>query len=159
MSKTANWAARTKSAANAVPAGKSGKGRGKRYEGTVKNGTLKAYKTGSFGVEMQYTINVDGNERTVYENVVLKKLTQDGVLEPTKYGAETLKRRLLAFGLSADEINGLGIPATPNVEFNLTPIIGAGVAVYCRDAEYMGKPKLEVASVYPLDGNFGQASA
>lgn len=145
-----NWANSTKRAAGNI-AVSSTKPKATRYEGTVKAATLRAYKTGSFGVEMQYLINVGGQERTVYENIVLKKLTPEGVLEPTKYGANNLERRLLAFGLSADEINSLGVPATPTAEFNLSGIIGANVAVGCRDAEYMGKPKLEVAYIAPLD--------
>lgn len=146
MSKS-NWANRTKAATAAVPVTRTSGDRGTRYEGALKAATLKSYKTGSFGVEFQYALN----DRTVYENVVLSKLSEEGVLTPTKYGANNLKRRLQAFGLSADEINAIGIPRTVKDEFNLSGLIGAEVAVYCITTEYMGKPRLEVKSVFPLD--------
>jgi len=116
---------------------------------------LRAYKTGSFGVELQYQIDANGQERRVYEQVVLRKLNSAGELVDTQYGAKTLERRLLSFGLDSGAINELGIPRTPTQEYNLTPIIGTEVAIYCRDAEYMGKPKLEVSAVFPLDREQG----
>ena len=157
MSKATNWANAGKAATAAVPLAKNGnkKDRGIRRVGQLHAASLKSYKTGSFGVEFQYTIegmDTQYGPRKVYENVVLSVMNKDGILNPTQYGAATLKRRLQAFGLTADEVNQIGTPVTVKSEFNLSPIIGTGVAIYTRDAEYMGKPKLEVASVFPLDG-------
>jgi hypothetical protein len=144
-----NWANRAKQQTSAVPVAKSG-GNNVRYEGSLKAASLKSFKTGSFGLEFQYEL--DGG-KTVYENVVLATLSPEGVLTPTQYGASTLKRRLGAFGLTADEINAIGTPRTIKDAFNISPVIGTGVAVYCQPGEYMGRPKLNVKSVFPLGGD------
>lgn len=159
--KTTNWAQKTKAQTGSIAVSNNGdrKDRGRRLEGILANAELTSYSTGSYGFLFRYEVDDNGNKKNVYENVVIKKMTDEGELIPTKYGAKTLERRLLAFGLTADEINSLGIPKSPKAEYNLTPVIGAGVAVYCRDAEYKGRPKLEVNSVFPLDGNADAASA
>lgn len=150
-----NWANRVKQQTQAVPVAKASSDRGTRYEGILKAATLKSYKTGSFGVELQYSI--PDQQKTVYENVVLATLSAEGALVPTKYGAATLKRRLQAFGFTPDEINNLGTPRTIKDAFNISGAVGTGVAVYCRAEEYMGRPKLAVRSVFPLDGGNGDA--
>jgi hypothetical protein len=148
-----NWANRAKEQTKGIALSKPSSDKGTRYEGSLKAATLKSYKTGSFGVELQYALNEP--QKTVYENVVLSTLSAEGALVPTQYGASTLKRRLQAFGLTADEVNAIGTPRTIKDAFNISSVIGTGVAVYCRNEEYMGKPKLAVRSVFPLDGNVG----
>lgn len=143
-----NWANRAKQQTGAVPVAKTGGGN-IRFEGVLKAASLKSFKTGSFGLEFQYAL--DGG-KTVYENVVLSTMNAEGSLTPTQYGASTLKRRLQAFSLTADEVTAIGTPRTIKDAFNISSVIGTGVAVYCQPGEYMGKPKLNVKSVFPLDG-------
>ena len=147
---TTNWANRTKEAANAQPISKTSVDRGTRHEGVVETFTPRSYKTGSFGIEIKYS--VAGLERAVYENVVLMKLTDVGTLEATKYGASSLIRRLQAFGLDAAAIEAFPIPRTPkDAENEAYNFQGTPVVIYLKDAEYMGKPKKEVGSVFPVD--------
>jgi hypothetical protein len=151
MSKTSggNWATRTKDAAQAVPLTKSKGDRGERRTAVVESFTPKSYKTGSFGVEVKYS--VAGLQRPVYENIVLTKLSDSGTMEPTKYGESNLKRRLQAFGLDSDAINAFPIPRSPkdagNDAYNLS---GTNVAVYLVDEEYLGKPTKRVRAVFPI---------
>lgn len=148
-----NWANKTKAAATAVPLSKSAPAeRGVRHRGVVESFTPKSYKTGSFGVEIKYT--AEGVERPIYENVVLKVMTDKGALEATQYGESTLKRRLQAFGLTSEQINKFPIPVIPkdaetNAEaykFGDTPVV-----LYLIDEEYMGKAKKRVKAVYLVD--------
>lgn len=153
MSKTnsGNWATRTKAATKEVPLTKATGDKGKRHTAVVESFTPKAYKTGSFGIEVKYS--VAGLQRPVYENIVLTKLSDSGTMEPTKYGESNLKRRLQAFGLDSDAINAFPIPRTPkdagNDAYNLS---GVNVAVYLVDEEYLGKPTKRVRAVFPIEG-------
>ena len=152
MSKTGSggWATRTKEATQAVPLTKGGGDKGERRTAVVEAFTPKAYKTGSFGVELKYSVS--GLKKPVYENIVLTKLTDNGTMEPTKYGESNLKRRLQAFGLDSDAINAFPIPRSPkdagNEAYNLS---GTSVAVYMVDEEYLGRPTKRVRAVFPLD--------
>lgn len=152
MNTKTNWATRAKAATAAIPLTKTApKARGTRYEGEIKAVTAKAYKTGSFGIEFQYTLG--GIERAVYENVVLSKQTEEGNLIPTQYGESTFKRRLQAAGFTSEQINAFSIPKTVKSPAEaLQSLVGAPVAVYCIDEEYLGKPRKAVKSVWPLDG-------
>lgn len=145
-----NWANRGKASVKAVPTTKTNADRGSRHKGVVESFTPKSYKTGSFGVEIKYT--VEGLERPVYENVVLTKMTDKGTLEATKYGENSLKRRLQAFGLDSDAINSFPIPRTPkdadNSAYNFT---GTPVIVYIKQEEYMGRPQNRVGSVFLVE--------
>jgi hypothetical protein len=147
-----NWANKGKEAAKAVPltVTKSGKEKGTRHKGFVESFTPKSYKTGSFGVEIKYT--VEGIERPVYENLVLTTLSKTGTMEPTKYGESSLKRRLQAFGLDSEAINLFPIPRSPkdgdNEAYSFT---GTPVTVYIRQEEYMGKTQNRVNAVFPAD--------
>lgn len=146
-----NWAARGKAATKAVPLTKSNPvDRGTRHQGVVETFTPIAYKTGSFGVAISYT--VEGLERKVYENIVLRKLNAKGDLEPTQYGESTLKRRLQAFGLDSDAINAFPIPRTPKDENDAYNFQGTPVAIYLTDEMYLDRPQKRVKSVFPLDG-------
>lgn len=148
-----NWANRTKTAANVVPLSTKAKStdRGARFEGAVEIFELTAYSTGSFGYKIAYSVT--GLDRKVYENVVLKTMSKEGVLTPTKYGESTLKRRLAAFGLDADAINQFHIPQSPKDTSDAVPsFAGASVALMLTDEEYMGKPQKRVKAVFPLDG-------
>lgn len=90
-------------------------------EGKVLNGEFAAriesaqpgvFKTGSFGVKIQYGLEGTGvNNRKAYENIVLQYKTG----EDTKYGLSSLKRRLMAAGLSSDEINAFTVPSPSDV--------------------------------------------
>lgn len=145
------WATRTKVATQEVPLTKSTGDRGERRTAIVESFTPKSYKTGSFGVELKYS--VAGLKKPVYENIVLTKLTDNGTMEATKYGESNLKRRLQAFGLDSDAINAFPIPKSPkdagNEAYNLS---GASVAIYLVDEEYLGKPTKRVRAVFPLNG-------
>lgn len=149
MSST-NWANRTKTASKAIPLSKPSTDRGTRHNGVVESFTPKSYKTGSFGVEIKYT--VEGLERPVYENVVLTKLNDQGVMEATKYGDNSLKRRLQAFGLDSSAINAFPTPKTPkdadNAAYGFT---GTPVVIYITQEEYMGRTQNRVKSVFPVD--------
>lgn len=147
-----SWANRTKTAANVVPLSKTAEGtatRGTRHVGALELFQPVSYSTGSFGYKIAYT--VEGLERKVYENVVLKTVNKStGNFEATKYGESTLKRRLAAFGLDADAINAFEIAKVPGEavdKFN-----GAPVAIYLIDEEYLGKPQKRVKAVYPIEG-------
>ena len=145
------WATRTKDATKAVPLSKATGDKGQRHLAVVESFTPKSYKTGSFGIEIKYSVK--GLQRPVYENIVLTKLTDNGTMEATKYGESNLKRRLQAFGMDSDAINAFPIPRTPkdasNDAYNLA---GANVAVYLVDEEYLGKPTKRVRSVFPAEG-------
>lgn len=150
-SSSGNWATRTKTAAKEVPLTKSTGDKGTRHTAVVESFTPKSYKTGSFGIEVKYSVS--GLQRPVYENIVLTKLSDNGTMEPTKYGESNLKRRLQAFGLDSDAINAFPIPKTPkdagNSAYNLS---GVNVAVYLVDEEYLGKPTKRVRAVFPVEG-------
>ncbi len=146
---TSNWASRTKAAAAAVPISKPAVDRGTRHEGIVETFEPVSFSTGSLGVKIKYT--VQGLERAVYENIVLKTLNKEGVLENTKYGESSLKRRLQAFGLTAEQILAFPIPKTPKDESEQYNFQGTPVAIYLADREYMGKPQKDVKSVFPID--------
>lgn len=143
----------TKTAAKAIPINKAvgGKDRGTRYEATIDSIETTFYQTGSFGLKLKFV--VAGLEKPVYNNIVLRKVGEDGNLEDTKYGAETFKRTLLAAGLTADEVNAIGVPnkKTTNEEFET--VIGSNVAVYLAPREYMGKQYYDVKSVWSVDRN------
>lgn len=147
---TGGWATRTKEETQKVPLTKATGDRGQRHVGVVESFTPKSYKTGSFGVEVKYSVK--GLQRPVYENIVLTKMTDSGTMESTKYGESNLKRRLQAFGLDSDAINSFPIPRTPkdsgNSAYNLS---GANVAIYLVDEEYLGKPTKRVKAVYPIE--------
>lgn len=151
--KPTSWANRTKTAANVVPISKqaSKTERGTRHEGAVEIFELTSYSTGSYGYKIAYSVT--GLERKVYENVVLKTMSKDGTLSPTKYGESTLKRRLAAFGLDADAINQFHIPQSPKdiAEGEAVSFAGAPVALYLTDEEYLGKPQKRVKAVFPID--------
>lgn len=145
-----NWANRTKQAAGAVPLTKPSTDRGTKHNGVVESFTPKSYKTGSFGVEIKYT--VEGLERPVYENVVLTKLNDQGAMEATKYGDNSLKRRLQAFGFTSAAINAFPTPKTPKDAGNEAyELAGTPVVIYITQEEYMGRPQNRVKAVYPVD--------
>ena len=146
MTKT-NWANKTKEAVQAVPVSTQTKDRGTRHRAVVDKVEAVAYKTGSFGIKIKY--QVEGLERAVYENVVLRKPDTEGNMQPTRFGEATLKRRLQAFGMTADEVNAFAIPKTVQQGAQLSTISGVPVAIYLRDREYLGKPQKDVASVFP----------
>ena len=146
-----NWANKGKEATAAIPLVKKDKADyGKKHKGFVESFTPKSYKTGSFGVEIKYT--VEGLERPVYENVVLTTLSDTGTFTPTKYGDNSLKRRLQAFGLSSAAINTFPTPRTPkdagNEAYNFK---GTPVVVYITQESYMGKAQNRVKAVFPQD--------
>jgi hypothetical protein len=146
-----NWATRTKTATKSVPLSKSTGDRGERRTAVVESFTPKSYKTGSFGVEVKYS--VAGLQRPVYENIVLTKLSDNGTMEPTKYGESNLKRRLQAFGLDSEAINAFPIPKSPKDSGNEAyALSGAPVAIYLVDEEYLGKPTKRVRAVFPAEG-------
>jgi hypothetical protein len=148
------WSQQTKGAAAAIPLNK--KDRGTRYTGTIAGVEAKVFSTGSFGLKLKYS--VDGLERALYENIVLTKQNEDGSVTPTQYGESSVKRRLQAAGLSADEINAIKIPRTVAAfeKSGLAVMVGAPVAVYATEGTYTDKtgqikPSLNVKSVFPLD--------
>lgn len=145
-----NWAQRTKDATKKVPLeNKNSKDRGTRHEGLVETFIPKSYSTGSFGVQLRYS--VAGLSNDVYENIILKKMGTDGNLEATKYGEASLKRRLAAFGMTAEEISAFPIPRSPKDESPAYDLAGAPVVIYLADREYMGKTYKDVKSVWPVD--------
>jgi hypothetical protein len=146
-----NWANKGKAAANAKPLTTTAnkKDRGERNLGVVEHFKPRSYSTGSFGVEIAYTL--EGIERKVYENIVLKKLGADGNFTATPFGEQSLKRRLQAFGLTSDEINAFPIPKTPKDESEMYNFAGVPVAVYITQETYMDKVQNRVASVWPKD--------
>lgn len=155
VNRPSNWAARTKEATSAVPVTKTGGNGGKKdygtaYKGTIDSITATSYKTGSFGFKIAYKL--EGQERRVFENIVLKKLSDDGVLVDTAYGLSSLKHRLTAAGLTADEINQISFPQNPKNLGNMPDITGANVVVFAADTEYMGRPQKEVRMVKPSEG-------
>lgn len=151
--KPTSWANRTKAATNAVPLTKSAAkvDRGTRHNGVLESVTPTVFKTGSFGFKIKYSL--EGEQRPVFENIVLRSLSDNGTLEPTKYGESSFKRRLQAFGLTADEINNFVIPATPKSanEADYASFPNHSVTIYTVDEEYMGKPQKRVKSVFPKD--------
>lgn len=146
-----NWANATKSDAKAIPITKTKPDRGERANGIVEGFKPRSYSTGSFGVEISYT--VEGVERKVYENIVLKTLDpKTGNFKPTQYGEQSLKRRLQAFGLDSDSVNNFPIPVTPqDAENGAYNFQGTHVVLYLGEEEYMGKPKKRVNAVFPQD--------
>lgn len=155
VNRASNWAARTKEATSAVPVTKTGGNGGKKdygtaYRGTIDSITPTVYKTGSFGYKIAYKL--EGQERRVFENIILKKLNDDGVLVPTAYGISSLKHRLSAAGLTADEINQINFPENPKNLGSLPDLTGAQVTVFAADTEYMGRPQKEVRLVKPVEG-------
>lgn len=142
-----NWANKGKAAAKAVPTSTgSTKERGKRYTGVIDKVEAVAFKTGSFGLKLKY--QVEGLERAVYENIVLRKPDAEGNLQATQFGESTFKKRLMAFGLTSEEVNAFSIPKTVTQGEHLSQINGAPVAIYLRDREYLGKPQKDVAAVF-----------
>jgi hypothetical protein len=89
----------------------------------------------------------------VYENIILKKVDAEGNLINTKYGIDSFKRRLQAFGYDSEDILAFPVPkkVTDNSEF--TEMIGACVDIYLRNREYMGRTVQDVASVWPTVNN------
>lgn len=158
-----NWANKGKQAASNVKlATNNGQAQATRYTGTIDSAIPVVFKTGSFGVKIKYI--VANLERAVYENIVLSKLNDDGMPTPTQYGESTLKRRFLAAGLSADEINALKTPRSPKDTASLEPLAGAQVALGLVDRQYIrdnGQPAMskDVKYVYPLDANGGEPQA
>ena len=149
-----NWANRGKAAIAAVPLNKNGTNRGERFEGGITEAVAKTYSTGSTGITIGYSI--PGNKFPIRENVVLT----DKAGVATKYGMSTLIKRLQAAGNSAERINQFAL-STDDAKNALTLadyLVGAAVAVYLVDAEYLGKPKKEVKAVFPLDGNGPKAA-
>lgn len=151
-----SWANRGKAATAAVPVSKTAPAidRGVRHEGTLDKAELTQFSTGSIGVVFRYV--VEGWDKAVYENVVLFKQTLEGTMTATKYGDQTLRRRFQAFGLTPDDINSFTTPKTIGdkkaADFITNLPLGAPVAVYLIDEEYMGKAKKAVKSVFPLEG-------
>ncbi len=143
-----NWANRTKAAATAVPLETKSKDRGTRHVGVLEAITPTVYSTGSFGLKVKYS--VEGLERAVYENIVLRTMNAEGNYTATKYGESSLKRRLAAFGLSNEDIAAFAIPKTPKDVIS-ADLVGAPVALYLADREYMGKTYKDVKSVWPAD--------
>lgn len=150
MSTNVKWGNKTKATASAVPTTVK-KDRGTRYEGVIESATPVAFKTGSFGLKIKYVVN--GLERALYENVVLTKMTDEGMPTPTMYGEATFKRRLQAAGMTSDEVNAFKIPKTIKHTEGLERLTGAKVAVYAIQTEYLGRPSFDVKSVFPLDNN------
>lgn len=143
----------TKQAAQAIPVATATnpKDRGTRHEGVIDKIETTSYRTGSFGLKLKYVVT--GVERPVYENIILRKNDEEGNLINTKYGIDSFKRRLQAFGYTSEDILAFPIPkkVTDNAEFS--DILGATVTVYLRDRKYMGKLVHDIASVWPLDTN------
>ncbi len=144
-----NWALRGKAATKAIPLTTKSRDYGVKHLGAVETFTPKSYKTGSFGVEISYT--VEGLERKVYENIVLKVMGADGILKDTQYGKSTLIKRLQAFGLDSEAVNAFPIPVSPKSESTEYDLAGAPVTIYIKQEEYMGKPQNRVGSVFPQD--------
>lgn len=159
VNKASNWSARTKDATSAVPVPKAGNKRdyGKQYSGVIEAVTPTVFKTGGFGLKIKYAIN--GEPRGFYENIVLKKLNDDGVLVPTAYGLSTLKHRLTAAGLTSDEINQLSFPENPKNLGTLPDLTGARVTVFAADEEYMGRITKNVRLVRAAEGAEGGGQA
>lgn len=142
-----NWANAGKQVAKSIPTTTAnGKERGTRHTGVIDKVEAVSYKTGSFGLKLKY--QVEGLERAVYENIVLRKPNAEGDMEATRFGEATFKRRLQAFGLTSDEVNAFPIPKTVQQGEHLSAISGAPVAIYLRDREYLGKPQKDVAAVF-----------
>lgn len=145
-----SWANRGKAATADIPLTKQDKvDRGTRYEGIVEAFTPVSFSTGSLGIKIKYSVK--GLERAVYENIVLKTLDKDGNLKATTYGDSNLKRRLQAFGLSAEQILAFPVPKTPKDESEAYNFQGTPVTLYLSDREYMGKTHKDVRYVFPID--------
>lgn len=154
VNKASNWAARTKEATSAVAVTNTAKTGGKKdygraYSATIDSVAPTVFKTGSFGLKIAY--NLEGESRRVFENIILKKLNDDGVLVPTAYGLSSLKHRLTAAGLTADEINQISFPENPKNIGTLPDLAGARVTVFAADTEYMGRPQKEIRLVKPAE--------
>lgn len=157
VNKASGWAARTKEATSAIAVSKTAnkKDYGTRYDAIIESVTPTVYKTGGFGLKFKYAVN--GQKGGIYENVVLKKLSDDGILQPTKFGLSTLKHRLTAAGLTADEINQLTFPENIKNLGNLPDLSGARVTVFALDEQYMGRPTKNVRMVQAAEiDNGGQ---
>lgn len=140
-----SWANRGKAAIAAVPTGKNtAPRRGERFEGVIDKVESRTFNKseknpyGSFGLVIKYAVK--SQERASYENIILYTLDGKGGFTPTKYGKASLDRRLLAAGLTSQEI--LGLPdatplATAAIESLDKALTGASVAVYLADETYM----------------------
>jgi len=148
------WGSKVKESTQAVPltTAPSQRDRGTRTNGVLDSAELTVFKSGSFGLKLKFVL--EGQQRAAYENIVLRLMNKDGDLVNTEYGETNLKRRLQAFGFTAEQIIAFGLPKSMKDEKAkeiLATLKGIPCVVYVATREYMGKPQLDVKSVWPVD--------
>lgn len=150
---TGNWANRGKAATAAIPVTiKKPSDYTDVRKGVVESfGTHLSAATGGLCTKTVYT--VEGQEGKLYEYNLLRKPNANGDMEKTKYGEQTLKMRLRAFGLDNGEVNAFPIPKTINDQHEAyDQLVGTPVLLALVDEEYMGKTQKKVKAVFPLEG-------
>lgn len=84
------------------------------------------FKSGSFGLKLVYKLTAkDVKGRKIFDNVVLRGA--DG--KPTKYGMDTVARRLKAFGISYEDMETFEIPDDDKSQGDLQELHGAKVVL------------------------------
>lgn len=125
--------------------------KGEPREAVLQEIALRSYSTGSFGVQCIYeAVDPNGEDTTrIWDQTVLRTLTDDGEMKPTKYGFNTLKARLKSFGFTSEEINAIEEPKSPKANLNLDKAVGAKVTLYVSPQE--GTDFFNVHKVVPRE--------
>jgi hypothetical protein len=98
------------------------------------------------GVTVTYVIESGSvKNRKINDIIVLAKQDKS----PTQFGGQTLKRRLMAFGLPIEKINAFKAPRNEHDLGDFALTLGAAVTIVVKeDGEYNGRPSRKVAGVY-----------
>src|SRR5271166_3520858 len=117
-----------------------------RYAAFLQEAKPTTYKTGAFGIKTTYVIEEgEFKNRKITDNIILTK--KDG--SKTPYGANTLKKRLMAFGLPMEKILAFKGPRNEHDLGDFRLVLSAAVTIIVKaDGEYNGRPSVKVAGVY-----------
>lgn len=112
----------------------------------VKHGT---FKTGSYGLTFKFVIEGGASKnRKISECVVLTNASGN----PTPFGAERMKRRLMNFGMPIEKINAFKGPRNEHDLGDFKLVLGAPVTLVIKeDKPYNGKAATRISAVYPRE--------